>query len=236
MKDPKDIYFLVGCEESQAITIALREKGIQAFSCDLKECSGGHPEWHIQCDVFKVIEGGMFMCQNGNMIDVVKWDAAMFHPDCTYLTVTANKWLKDQPARKSGALVGQARRDARDQAIDFFKRLYNCSIPIIAMENPVGCISSEFMKPTQIVQPYQFGHPEPKKTCLWLRGLPKLVATDHVEPEYCVSKSGKRMPTWYMYADKSKGQAHRAELRSKTFPGMAKAMADQWTDFLVNSL
>jgi hypothetical protein len=141
---------LVGCEESQAVTKAFRAMGFEAFSCDLLPCSGGRPDWHLQMDVFEAIK-------------LYKWDAAIFFPDCTYLTVTANKWLKDQPARESGALVGAARRQARQDAIDFFIRLYNCGIPRIAMENPVGCISSEFMKPSQIITPMQFGHPEPKK-------------------------------------------------------------------------
>lgn len=156
---------LVGCEESQAVTIEFRKLGFEAYSCDLLPCSGGHPEWHLQIDVFDAIKSH-------------KWDAAVFFPDCTYLTVTANKWLKDQPERKSGALVGVERRDAREKAIQFFKDLYNCEIPIVAMENPVGCISSVFKKPNQIITPMQFGHEEPKKTCIWIKGgLPLLQAT-----------------------------------------------------------
>jgi len=158
----------------------------------------------------------------------IKWDLLIAHPPCTYLTVTANKWLKDQPPRKSGALVGAARRQARMEAIEFFMTFANADIPKICIENPVGCISSTWRKPDQIIQPWQFGHPEPKKTCLWLKGLPKLNHTKLVEPEYHTTKSGKRMPKWYAYADKSKGQTHRAAIRSKTFPGIAEAMAEQW--------
>lgn len=156
---------------------------------------------------------------------------AIFNPDCTYLTVTANKWLKDQPERKSGALVGQERRNAQRNAIQFAERLWESNIPLIAIENPIGVLStqSKLGKPTQVIQPYQFGHPEPKKTCLWLKGLPVLKPTDIVEPDYHTTVSGKRLPRWYAYADKSKGQAHRAEIRSKTFSGIAEAMADQWT-------
>jgi hypothetical protein len=212
---------LIGCEESQTICKAFREKGYEAYSCDLKPCSGGHPEWHLQMDVFKAI------AMRG-------WGMAIFNPDCTYITVTANKWLKDQPARESGALVGAERREARDQAIRFVEALWLCDIPVKVIENPVGCLSTRSIlgKPTQIVQPYEYGHPEPKKTCLWISGLPNLVPTQIVEPEYHTTESGKRLPRWYAYADKSKGQAHRAEIRSKTFPGIAKAMAEQWGDYL----
>lgn len=205
---------LIGCEESQALTIAFREQGHEAYSCDLKPCSGGHPEWHLQMDVFEAIA-------------LRKWDMAIFHPDCTYLTVTGNKWFKDQPARVSGALIGEARRAARKEAIEFFKKLWNCNIPKIVIENPVGAIS-QYCKPTQIIQPFEYGHPEPKKTCLWLKGLPLLKPTQYVTPEYHTTESGKRLPKWYAYADKSQGQAHRAEIRSKTFAGIAVAMAQQW--------
>ncbi len=214
---------LIGCEESQAVTIAFRKLGFEAYSCDLLPCSGGRPEWHLQMDVFEAIK-------------LHKWGAAVFFPDCTYLTVTANKWLKDQPARASGALVGEARRNARQNAIDFFISLYNSEIPFIAMENPVGCISSVFKKPTQIVTPMEFGHQEPKKTCLWLKGFPKLSATHSgIVPEYHTTATGKRLPKWYAYADKSQGQAARAKIRSKTFQGIADAMAQQWGDFLINN-
>jgi hypothetical protein len=207
---------LIGCEESQTVCKAFRDKGHEAYSCDLKPCSGGHPEWHLQMDIFEAI-------------NLKKWDMLICFPDCTYLTVTANKWLKDQPERKSGALVGDARRQARKQAIDFFIALSNVEIPKIAIENPVGCMSTEYRRPDQIIQPFQFGHPEQKKTCLWLKWLPNLVPTNIVEPEpYHVTKSGKTMPRWYAYADKSKGQKHRAEIRSKTFSGIANAMAEQW--------
>lgn len=193
---------LVGCEESQAVTIALRELGHEAFSCDMQECSGGKPEWHYQCDVFEAIKFG--------------WDMAIFFPPCTYLTISANKWYKDQPPRKSGTLVGQERRDARVKAIEFFMKLYNCGIPKIAIENPIGVMSSEFRKPDQVLQPWMFGHGETKATCLWLKGLPKLIPTNIVEGR---EQRLHRLP-------KTKD---RAKLRSKTFSGIAKAMATQWT-------
>lgn len=224
---------LIGCEESQTITIAFRKMGHEAFSCDLKPCSGGHPEWHIQGDIFEAVKA-------------LKPDLAIIHPPCTYLTVTANKWLKDQPARKSGALVGAERRQAREEALKFVVDCMNLDVPMLCIENPVGCISTRVWKdgtgrwavypvsinggrkPDQIIQPFQFGHPEPKKTCLWLKGLPLLKYTKIVEPEYHTTASGKRMPKWYAYADKSEGQEKRAEIRSKTFQGIADAMAEQW--------
>ena len=148
------------------------------------------------------------------------------HPPCTYLAVTANKWLKDQPARKSGALVGEARREARREAIAFFKALTQANINKIAIENPVGIMSTEYRKPDQIIQPFQFGHSEPKKTCLWLKNLPLLVPTKIIEPEYFISKSGKRLPSWYY---KPSPSPERQAMRSVTFKGIAEAMADQWT-------
>ncbi len=196
---------LVGCEESQEVTKALRELGHEAFSCDLQECSGGKPEWHYQCDVFEAIKFG--------------WDMAIFFPTCTYLTISANKWYKDQPPRKSGTLVGQERRDARIEAIDFFMRLYNCGIPKIAIENPIGVMSSEFRKPDQVLQPWMFGHGETKATCLWLKGLPKLIPTNIVE--------GRVQRLHLLPKTKD-----RAKLRSKTYPGIAKAMAEQWAGIL----
>jgi len=196
---------LVGCEESQEVTKALRELGFEAFSCDLQECSGGKPEWHLQMDVFEAIKLG--------------WDMAIFFPTCTYLTISANKWYKDQPPRKSGTLVGQERRDARIEAIDFFLRLYNCEIPKVAIENPIGVMSSEFRKPDQVLQPWMFGHGETKATCLWLKGLPKLIPTNIVE--------GRVQRLHLLPKTKN-----RAKLRSKTYPGIAKAMAEQWGTFI----
>lgn len=197
----KYMRILVGCEESQEVTKAFRKLGHEAFSCDLLPCSGGHPEWHYQMDIFEAIELG--------------WDMGIFFPPCTYLTISANKWYKDQPARKSGVLVGQDRRNARIEAIDFFMRLYNCGIPKIAIENPIGVMSSVFRKPDQVLQPWMFGHGESKATCLWLKGLPNLVPTDIVE--------GREQRMFLLPKTKD-----RALLRSKTYPGIAKAMARQW--------
>lgn len=202
---------IVGCEFSQIVTKAFREKGHEAYSCDLRPTEG-NPDWHIQDNILNHLNDS--------------WGLAIFHPECTYLTVTANKWLKDQPERKSGALVGAARRQARQEAIDFFMKLWNCNIPKICIENPVGCMSTEFRKPDQIIQPFWFGHKESKKTCLWLKNLPLLVPTNIVEEEpRMVMKSGKSLPTWFT---NTKHGPDRQDIRNRTFPGIAEAMADQW--------
>ena len=199
---------LIGCEESQTITKAFRELGHEAYSCDIQPCSGGHPEWHIQADVLEIIK-------------LQVWDLAIFHPDCTYLTVSANKWFKDQPERESGTLVGKARRQAREDAIDFFMKLYNCDIPHIAVENPIGVMSSRFRKPDCIVQPWQFGHGETKATCFWLNDLPPLKPTNIVEER---EQRLHRLPP----------SKDRAKLRSKTYEGIGKAIAEQWSEYILN--
>ena len=193
---------LAGCEESQAVTIELRKRGHEAYSCDIQECSGGHPEWHLQMDVFEAI-------------DLKDWDIGIFFPECTYLTVSGNRWYKDQPKRKSGALVGAERREAREKAIDFFMGLYNCKIPKVAIENPIGVMSTRFRKPDQVLQPWMFGHGEVKATCLWLRKLPNLKPTNIVE--------GRHPSCWLEPAG-----PNQAKNRSKTYSGIAKAMAEQW--------
>lgn len=241
---------ILGCEESQAVTIEFRKLGHKAFSCDLQECSGGHPEWHIMADIFKVAKGGRFKTQAGNIVTIKKWDMGLFFPPCTYLTVTANKWLKDQPQPKSGALVGKARREARREAIDFFVKLWDLDIEHIGIENPIGVMSTEFMKPHQIIQPYFFGDEARKTTCLWLKNLPLLYhnATPnlfdqnvtHVDKgeifEWTDSKTGKkkRQPMWYALAKQGSDLGVRSKERSKTFPGIAANMASQWSEYLLN--
>jgi len=206
---------LIGCEESQAVCIEMRKLGHNAFSCDLQECSGGHPEWHIKFDVMKVINGGCFCTQSGQIIQIDKWDMGIFFPDCTYLTVSANKWYKDQPRRKSGVLVGPERREARIKAIKFATDLYECGIEKVSIENPIGVLSTYFRKPDQVLQPWMFGHGETKGTCLWLKGLPKL------EPTNVVTGRVQRLHLLPKTPD-------RAKIRSKTYHGIAAAMAMQW--------
>lgn len=193
---------LIGCEESQAVCKEFRKLGHEAYSCDVIECSGGRPEWHLQMDVFEAIK-------------LKNWDMGIFFPTCTYLTVSANKWYKDQPPRKSGVLIGKERREAREEAIKFFMDIYNCDIPKVAVENPIGVMSSRFRKPDQVIQPWMFGHGETKATCLWLRGLKNLEPTNVVE--------GREQRLHLLPKTKD-----RAKIRSKTYPGIAKAMAEQW--------
>lgn len=208
---------LIGCEESQAVCSAFRERGHDAYSCDIQPCSGIYPQYHYQRDIFDVINEG--------------WDMLIGHPPCTYLTVTANKWLKDQPERVSGKLVGEKRRQAREGAIDFFMKLWEAPIPKICLENPVGAINSR-LRPNQIIQPYYFGDEAQKTTCLWLKNLPPLFHARQVDlfnqdvthvgkGEMVVFKSGNVMPKWY-------AENTCAKNRSKTFPGIARAMAKQW--------
>ncbi|WP_446787966.1 hypothetical protein [Macellibacteroides fermentans] len=201
---------LVACEESQAVTIELRKLGHEAYSCDIEPCSGGHPEWHFQQDVSPLLNQ--------------HWDMIIAFPPCTYLTVTGNKWFKPEYEDRF-----PTRKQDREKAIQFFLTLANADCERIAIENPVGIMSSHWRKPDQIIQPYYFGHEESKKTCLWLKGLPKLIPTKIVEPVVHICKSGAgNEPRWHMET-MSLPSKDRSKARSKTFPGIAKAMAQQWT-------
>jgi hypothetical protein len=214
---------LIACEYSGTVRDAFIRVGHDAMSCDLLPTDTPGP--HYQGDVRDVINAG--------------WDMMIAHPPCTYLTVTANKWMKDQPKRKSGALVGAERRYARDEAILFFMLFVNSDIPKIAIENPIGCMSSVFRKPDQIIQPFQFGHSERKATCLWLKGLPKLEPTNIVEPISYIAAGKKYSPTHYNSRrslnrlDCLPPGEERSKLRSKTYQGIADAMAQQWGDLLI---
>lgn len=238
------MYIILGCEESQAVCLEFRKRGHMAFSCDLLPCSGGHPEWHLQMDVFKAIAGGMLVTQSGELVEIKRWDMGIFFPTCTYLTGSANGWLKDQPPLKSGALVGAKRREAREKAVQFFMDLVNCGIESIAVENPVGIMSTRYREPDQIIQPYFFGDEARKGTCLWLKNLPKLfhaktpdlfnTKVTHVsqgESIEFISKKGKkkRQPAWYANAKQGTDLQTRSIARSKFFPGIARAMAEQWS-------
>ena len=224
---------LVACEESQAVTIELRKLGHEAYSCDIIEESGGHPEWHIRHDVLPLITGEpcSFTTEDGivhHMDD--KWDMIIAFPPCTYLTVTGNRWFN---VSKYGEKALKRARD-REEAVKFFMSFVNANCDRIAIENPVGVMSTNYRKPDQIIQPYQFGSHARKKTCLWLKGLPKLVPTDIVSAgeidsygcsvgasaTYATDENGKILP-W--------NDPRTARIRSKTFPGIAKAMAEQWT-------
>lgn len=194
---------LIACEESQAVCKEFRKLGHEAYSCDTYPCSGGHPEWHIQEDVVPLLE------QN--------WDMIIAFPPCTHLTVSGARYWKEKQA------------DGRQQqGIDFFMKFANAKCDKIVIENPIGIISTKWRKPDQIIQPWQFGHETTKATCLWVKGLPLLEPTNIVSKGKRVFyKSGNSSPEWH---DKTWGLSpeERAKARSKTYMGIAKAMAEQW--------
>ena len=213
---------LVACEESQRVCSAFRARGHEAYSCDIIEPSGGHPEWHILGNVLPILNGHCkFNTMDSVVHEVGKWDLIIAHPPCTYLTVTGNRWFN---VEKYGDKARE-RIQLREEAVEFFMAFANADCDKIAIENPVGVMSTRWRKPDQIVQPYFFGDPFEKRTCLWLKGLPKLKKTNEVTPpERSKYKSGCTMPTWYANLP----AATRAKERSKTFPGFAEAMAEQW--------
>jgi hypothetical protein len=207
---------LVGCEESQAVTKELRKLGHEAFSCDLLPCSGGKPEWHYQQDIFEVIKLG--------------WEMLICFPPCTDLAVSGARHFERKIADGS-----------QQKSIEFFMALANCNIPKIAIENPIGIMSKIYRKPDQIIQPWQFGDKAQKSTCLWLKNLPLLKPTEIVDKgeffEF-TSKKGenKRMPMWYYKAlQEAKTPEQRRTLRSKTFGGIARAMATQFTGTVISN-
>ena len=225
---------LVACEESQAVTKEFRKLGHDVYSCDIQECSGSHPEWHIKHDVLDLINGFCtFKTMDGTMHTInKKWDMIIAFPPCTHLAVSGARHFEKK------------RVDGRqEKAIDFFMTIYNSNCDKIAIENPVNIISGEYVKkyfphfsvfyglpikPTQIIQPYQFGEPHRKKTCLWLKNLPKLEPTNIV-PVGDIKEYIKKDGTKTTYSDwYNKGGKERQKLRSKTFKGVAVAMATQW--------
>jgi hypothetical protein len=228
---------IIACEESQRVCIEFRKLGYNAFSCDLLDSSGGYPEWHYKQDVFEVISsrGGKLQTGKDHYIEG-DWDLMVAHPPCTYLSVSGAKWFyhpadKDLPIenRRAHPKFPNRARD-REEAVEFFLKLVNADIEHIAIENPVGIMSTIYRKPDQIVQPYQFGDEASKTTCLWLKNLPRLESTKIVSRgEYIEFKSGKKIPKWYSDGlTKTKTAEDRRTWRSKTFPGFAKAIAEQW--------
>ena len=215
---------LIACEESQEVCKAFRAKGHEAYSCDLIEPSGGHPEWHILGNAIKALEGGQIVTMDGVTHDVGNWDLLIAHPPCTYLTNAGARHIwkggQLQPDRVQMGILAR----------DLFMRFWYANVPRVVIENRVP--SKIFCLPeySQIIQPFQFGHPVTKKTCLWERGVPPLKPTNIVEPvkgRKMVLKDGTvRYSCWEM--DCSGSKEERAKARSKTFPGIAKAMAEQW--------
>ena len=196
---------LVACEESQAVTKEFRKLGHEAYSCDTEPCSGGHPEWHLQQDVIPLLSE--------------QWDMIIAFPPCTHLAVSGARWFEEK--RKDGR---------QQQGIDFFMEFANAPCEKIAIENPIGIMSRIWRKPDQIIQPWQFGDSYQKSTCLWLKGLPLLQPTNIVDKgEFITHKSGKKKPKWYADAF-GLPPKERAKVRSQTYPGIARAMAQQWSE------
>lgn len=194
----KPLKVLVACEESQAVTKEFRALGHEAYSCDIQDCSGGHPEWHIKGDVLAILNDG--------------WDMIIAFPPCTHLAVSGAAWFE------------QKRRDGRQQlGIDFFMKFANHPCKKKSIEQPVGIMSTVWRKPNQIIQPYMFGYLESKATCLWLEGLPLLKPTLNVKPLMDLLPKNKRMRLHYLPPS-----PERSKIRSKTYPEIAKAMATQW--------
>lgn len=222
---------LVACEESQAVCKEFRRLGHEAYSCDLQECSGGHPEWHILGDAIKATKGGQITTMDGQTHEVGKWDLLIAHPPCTYLSNAGAGRLYKRFEGKSYCLL--ERLNHGFDAKEFFMAFYNADVPKIAIENPVPSGVYRLPSYTQIVQPYEHGHPYSKKTCLWLTGLPQLSPTVAEKPELTyhewTTPSGKkkRQTLWY-YNTRCLPHSERALAASKTFPGIAKAMAEQW--------
>ena len=227
---------LVACEESQAVAKELRNLGYCAFSCDILECSGGHPEWHIQNDVLPLLNGNCdFKTVNGVMHHLIgKWDMIIAFPPCTHLAV-------------SGARHFEKKRDngRQREGIEFFCKFLKADCDRIAIENPIGIISGDYvkkwfpdlankynlpLKPTQIIQPYEYGNPARKKTCLWLKGLPKLVPTNVVQPELVTYTKKDGRKTTFSADFKYQGEG-TGKKRSKTYEGVARAMAEQWAGY-----
>jgi len=217
----KKLNVLIACEFSGAIRNEFRKLGHNAYSCDIVPSEDNSP-YHYQCDV-------------RNVINAYEWDLMIAHPPCTYLTVSGNRWYKDEYKH-----LYPNRQQQRADAIEFFKTLINAPIPHIAVENPIGIMSSVFRKPDQIIQPWQFGDPFQKSTCLWLKDLPLLKHTNVVDKgqffEWVDPKTGKtkRQAQWYMDAFKGKSPEERQKIRNRTFKGIAEAIAEQYSEFVLN--
>lgn len=216
---------LVACEESQTVCKAFREKGHEAYSCDVQECSGGHPEWHIKNDALQLINGNCEFTTVDGIKHVIngKWDLLIAHPPCTYMS--------NAGACRLYPRKGQLNKERYQKGIEakvFFLQFINADCDKIAVENPIPSKVFDLPKYTQIIQPYEHGHPVTKKTCLWLKNLPPLKPTEIVEPKgpYVCGNS----ETWKKQAANGivYGKAKSAKHRSKTFPGIAQAMAEQW--------
>ena len=219
----RDINILVACEESQRVCEAFRKRGAKAYSCDIMECSGGHPEWHIMQDAIPLLNGKCsFKTMDGieHSIDG-KWDLIIAHPPCTYLSNAGARFLYPK------GVLNEERLAKGMIAKDFFMHFYNADCDRIAIENPIPSKVYGLPPYTQTIQPWMFGHPVQKKTCLWLNGLPELQPTNVVEER----QSTKIPGNWF-----NSGGKERQKNRAKTFPGIAKAMAEQWMPLLLEEI
>lgn len=204
---------LIACEESQEVCKAFRKLGHEAYSCDILPCSGGHPEWHFECDVLDILNGGRYPTSDGIEHDIDKWDLMIAHPPYTYLSNAGARFLYPK------GILNIERKEKGDKSKEFFMKLMNSEIKKICIENPIPSKIFGLPQYSQIIQPFEFGHPFKKRTCLWLKGLGKLMPTSIVKE----SQSTKVPGNWF-----NKGGNERQKNRAKTFPGIAKAMAEQW--------
>ena len=206
---------LIACEESQAVCKAFREKGHNAFSCDILPCSGGHPEWHIQDDVLNILDGDCIFTTSDGVDKYItgKWDLIIAHPPCTYLSNAGARFLYPK------GILNEERLAKGLEAKEFFMKFYHAECDKICIENPIPTKIYALPPYSQTVQPWMFGHPVQKKTCFWLKGLPPLEATDIVSERQSTKVAGN----WFNHGGKE-----RQKNRAKTFPGIAKAMAEQW--------
>lgn len=232
---------LIACEESQAIANEFRKIGFNAFSADIQKCSGGHPEYHINQDVLPLLNGNCkFKTQDGKTHSIKgHWDLIIAHPPCTYLSNAGNGWYKPQSYTglykkdpKLARLKVLERMANRQEAYKFFMKFTKAKCDHVVIENPLGYMNGQYRPADQTIQPYQFGDKFSKRTCLWIKGLPKLKSTKLVDKgEFITLKNGKRISKWFADAY-SLPTAERRKVRSKTFKGIAHAMVDQWKDLI----
>lgn len=217
---------LIACEESQEVCKAFRRLGHEAYSCDIQEPSGGHPEWHVLGDALKAVEGGRIITMDGKVHQIDKWDLLIAHPPCTFLTAASAVRLFDP----DHTIKNLEREEKGWKAKAFFLKLLNCGIDRIAIENPCPLKHFELPRYSQITEPYLFGDPWKKRTCLWLVNLPELKPTNIVEPLglWVGSTSSRKGSTARIKSGYILNSKRDQKSRSKTFPGIAKAMAEQW--------
>lgn len=233
---------LIACEYSGIVSAAFRKRGFNAFSCDLL-ATEGDPDWHIIGDALLIIKGGTFTTQSGRIVTIRRWTFILAHPPCTYLTNSAEWAYKDKQTKKMkpDTLIGAARRAAREDAITFFMAFIDANADYVAVENPIGVMSSRYREPDQYIQPNEYGEDASKETCLWLKKLPRLRPTCLTPPRLVLHPNGKRyVYRWANQTDSGQNRLPPSETRgldrSKTYPGWADAMAEQWGDFLLEEM